>query len=115
MIAAEALYLGGDKDTELKYRFATHAAVWAEPASLGATRREIYDFMRKAYDARSRIAHGGEPTQSQLKFKDNTLTLEEFCSVLYAVVRKGLVKAINYAERNSVSAFKPDWDRMVLK
>jgi hypothetical protein len=51
MIAAEALYLGGDKDTELKFRLAIHAAAWAEPAKLGATRREIYDFMRKAYDA----------------------------------------------------------------
>jgi hypothetical protein len=30
----------------------------------------VYDFMRKGYDARSRIAHGGEPTQAQLKFKE---------------------------------------------
>lgn len=115
MIAAEALYLGGDKDTELKFRLAIHAAVWAEPAKLGATRREVYDFMRKAYDARSRIAHGSEPTQAQLKFKAKEVALEEFCRVLGEIVRTALVKAINYTERNSVSAFKPDWDAMILR
>lgn len=115
MIAAEALYLGGDKEAELKFRLATHAAVWAEPAKAGATRREIYDFMRRAYDARSRIAHGSEPTQAQLKFKGDAISLEEFANVLNEIVRTGLVKAINYAERNSVSAFKPDWDGRILK
>jgi hypothetical protein len=115
MIAAEALYLGGDKDTELKFRLAIHAAVWAEPAKLGATRREIYDFMRKAYDARSKIAHGSEPKPSELKFKENTVSLEEFCNILNEIVRTGLVKAINYAERKSVSKFEPDWDQMLIR
>lgn len=115
MIAAESLYLGGDKDTELKYRFSTHAAIWAEPAKLGATRYEIYEFMRKAYDARSKIAHGSEPKPSELKYKGNAVPLEEFCRLLNDVVRLGLVKAINFTERNSVSAFKPDWDGMILK
>jgi hypothetical protein len=115
MIAAESLYLGGDKDAELKFRLATHAAMWAEPTRLGASRREIYDFMRKAYDARSRIAHGNEPTRAQLKFKGNTIPLEEFCKVLNEIVRMGLVKAIDYAERNSRSDFKPDWDQMIIK
>ena len=108
MIAAEALYLGGDKDTELRFRLATHAAVWAEPTTLGATRREIYDFMKAAYDARSKIAHGNEPTASKLKFKGSNISLEQFCNTLNEIVRTGLVKAINYVERNSVSAFKPD-------
>ncbi len=115
MIAAEALYLGGVKDTELKYRFATHAAVWAGAVRLGATQREIYDFMRLAYDARSAIAHGNEPKPSRLKFKGNTVELESFCNTLNEIVRTGLVKAINYAERKSVSKFEPDWDGMILR
>jgi hypothetical protein len=115
MIAAEALYLGGDKDTELKYRFSMHAAVWVDPARQGATRREIYDFMRKAYDARSKIAHGSDPKPSELKYKGNAVPLQEFCRLLNEVVRLGLVKAINYTERNSVSKFEPDWDGMILK
>ncbi len=115
MIAAESLYLGGDKDTELKFRLAVHAAVWAEPAKLGATRHEIYEFMRKAYDARSKIAHGNEPRPSELKFKGNVIALEEFCGILGNIVRMGLVKAINYTEINSITKFQPPWDKMVLK
>lgn len=115
MIAAEALYLGGDKDTELKFRLAMNATIWAEPARVGATRREIYDFMSSAYNARSRIAHGNEPTRSQVRFKGQDVTLEEFCRILNRIVRMGLVKAINYTERNSASAFKPDWDGMRLR
>lgn len=114
MIAAESLYLGGDKEAELSFRLSTHAAVWVEPARLGATRREIYDFMRNAYEARSRIAHGSEPRPSKLKFKGNEISLEEFCKVLNEIVRTGLVKAIDYTEQNSMSTFKPDWDGMIL-
>lgn len=115
MIAAESLYLGGDKDTELKFRFSMHAAVWADPARQDATRREIYDFMRKAYDARSKIAHGSELRPNELKYKGNTVPLQEFCRLLNEVVRLGLVKAVNYTERNSVSKFTPDWDGMILR
>jgi hypothetical protein len=114
MIAAEALYLGGDKEGELRFRLATHAAVWAEPARLGATRREIYDFMRRAYDARSRIAHGNEPDPSRLKFKGNAVTLEQFCNTLNDIVRMGLVRAISYTERNSVGKFNTGWDQRVM-
>lgn len=114
MIAAEALYLGGDKDTELKFRFAMNAAVWAEPARVGATRRQIYDFMRNAYDVRSSIAHGSDPAKNKLRFKGDAVTLEKFCDILNKIVRMGLVKAIKYTERNSVSDFKPDWDGMRL-
>jgi Apea-like HEPN len=115
MIAAESLYLGGGKDTELKFRLAVHAAVWAEPAKLGATRQEIYEFMRKAYDARSKIAHGGEPRPSELKFKGNVIVLEEFCRILNDIVRMGLVKAISYTERNSITKFEPPWEKMILR
>ena len=94
---------------------ATHAAVWAEPGRLGATRREIYDFMKRAYDARSAIAHGSEPKPSDLKFKGNVIVLEEFCRILSNIVRMGLVKAINYTESNSLTKFEPLWDEMILK
>jgi len=112
MIAAEALYLDGE-NAELTFRLATRAAVWAETGKLGASRRQIYDFMRLAYEARSRIAHGNEPRPSRLKFKGDTVTLEGFCNILNEIVRTGLVKAINYSERNPNSEI--DWDRMILR
>jgi hypothetical protein len=71
--------------------------------------------MRRAYDARSAIAHGGEPAPSQLKFKGNVVVLEEFCNTLNEIVRTGLVRAINYAEQKSVSKFEPDWAGMILQ
>jgi hypothetical protein len=115
MIAAEALYLGGGTEGELRFRLSTHAAVWAEPTKLNASRRDVYDFMRIAYDARSRIAHGNEPDPSRLKFKGNVITLEKFCNILNEIVRTGLVRAINFSERNSVGKFNTGWDGMILR
>jgi Apea-like HEPN len=113
MIAAESLYLR--EEAELSFRLAIRAAVWADPAKLGATRHEIYEFMKSAYDARSKIAHGGEPSPSKLKFKGNQIALQEFCRILSDIVRMGLVKAINYTERNSTTKFEPPWDKMILR
>jgi hypothetical protein len=55
-----------------------------------------------------------KPRPSKLKFKGNEISLEEFCKVLNEIVRTGLVKAIDYTERKLTSAFKPDWDAMIL-
>lgn len=63
MIAAEALFLsdlGSSTDRgELKYRLALRAAHFIEAADL--TRRQVFEHMKRAYDVRSAIAHGGRP------------------------------------------------------
>lgn len=62
VIAAESLFLGdlGVQDRgELRFRFAIRAAKFIE--YLTYSERDVYQVMRRAYDARSAIVHGGSP------------------------------------------------------
>jgi hypothetical protein len=61
MIAAEALFLGGPASDrgELRFRLALNAALAAGRTPLLPS--QVRKFIRRAYDARSAVAHGDEP------------------------------------------------------
>jgi hypothetical protein len=64
VIAAESLFLS-DLDEqyhgELRFRFALRAAKFIEHPNYGE--HDIFRVMRRAYDARSAIVHGGSPRE----------------------------------------------------
>ena len=90
MIAAEAFFLAdgsGDKyQGELRYRLALNAAVYTTPATHELGRRQVMRLMRKAYDARSMIAHGHEPSSKDLRFNGADHSLGELMSSVRKVV-----------------------------
>lgn len=60
MVAFEAIFLKGNERQELSYRLSLRAAyLLAENAG---ERKSIFDFMHKAYNARSEIVHGERAT-----------------------------------------------------
>jgi len=90
VIAAESLFLG-DLDVqdrgELRFRFALRAAKFIEHPVLGE--REIFRVMRRAYDARSAIVHGGSPNDTRLP--DNQFAkLPTFIDAIEELMRLGL-------------------------
>lgn len=115
MIAAEELYLGGTDNGELRYKLSLRTALWANPTALGVSKLEVSRFMKKAYDARSAIAHGSRPDTNALKLANDTLSIDKFTDFLVKVVQEGLNKAIHYAKRHPSKLFDPPWDDMVLK
>jgi Apea-like HEPN len=98
MIAAEAFYLtdsGDAKDRgELKYRLALRAAVWSTNTLDGWSRRQVFDHMRRAYDLRSVVAHGGEPKAKDIKIKGQQVGLPELVRATEEIVRAALYKAM---------------------
>ncbi len=116
MIAAEALYLGSDGANrgELKFRLALRVAHWADPSRLGATKKEIFELMKAAYDARSAIAHGGTPKQKYLRFKGQQLQQVEFNKLVENTIRQGLQKAIKQAAKTENRRFMPSWDDRII-
>jgi hypothetical protein len=76
MIAAEALFLsdmGGDKyQGEKRFRLALRAGHFVESPSY--SQREVYRMMRRFYDARSTVVHGGA---EDTKNPPNVAELEE--------------------------------------
>lgn len=61
--ALEAIF-SPDKSSELKFRIAARIACYLEPA--GTTRLELYNRVRKLYDARSAAAHGSPKRKPEL-------------------------------------------------
>jgi hypothetical protein len=117
LIAAEALFLkdaGAPEDRgELGFRLSLRAAVFLEKDA--SEQIALRKFVKKAYDIRSGIAHGG-PADSQIKVPDRTpaVPLHEFVDELGAVMRRSFIKAI--ALYSSDPSFgKPEyWERLII-
>ena len=115
IMAAEALFLGDtdEKDRgELRFRFALRAAKFIEHQKYDEL--AVYRLMRRAYDARSAIVHGGTPKDSRLP-DDKLATFNTFIDAIEEIVRLGLRKALSMEDggkRLRESAF---WDSLILK
>ncbi len=98
VIAAEALFLG-DLDEqyrgELRFRFALRAAKFIEHPNYGE--HDIFRVMRRAYDARSAIVHGGSPKDTSLP-DNQSAKLPTFIDAIEELVRLGLRKALSMKE-----------------
>lgn len=116
MIAAESLFLadaGAPQERgELRYRLALRAAFFIDPPEY--TRRAIFKHMRRAYEARSAIVHGGgEPDRDLLKSPaDAPLSLQDFVKVTEHLVRMALKKAIDMADATGSPLI--DWDALII-
>lgn len=113
MIAAEALFLpdtGKDRG-ELGYRLALRAALFVPEAAGTAT--QVRSFMKRAYDARSRIVHGN--SLPELRSLDGSVALLPlFVTQLEQVLRLSLLKAVRHAASSGVmSSWKSLEDRLI--
>ena len=95
MISAESLFLddvgGHGGRGELRYRLAVRVAKFVDSPRYSP--RQVFDLMRKAYDIRSRVVHGGAISNTNLPDKP-AATLDEFVSAFEEVMRLGLRKVL---------------------
>jgi hypothetical protein len=115
VIAAESLFLSDTGEAqdrgELRYRLSLRAAFFIESPEY--SKREVFRHMKLAYDARSAIAHGGEPERSLLKSPKGTeLSLQEFGDITAKLVRLGLQKAVGMA--TSAGRLAVSWDELII-
>jgi Apea-like HEPN len=115
MISAESLFLSDTGEArergELRYRLALRAAFFVEIDTF--SRKDLYRFVRSAYDARSALVHGGLPDNSVLKVpQKGSVPLSDFVSLTEDVMRAALLKAVKtptFDEKTLV-----DWDSLIL-
>lgn len=93
MIGFEALLFKDIKDEgykgELRYRFSHRAAFFLED---DPTKRELkFMIMRKAYDLRSTLVHGGNP-EGQVKIQGKKLEIKNFILQIQDEFRRAIVK-----------------------
>ena len=71
-ICAESLLLTPDENTEVTHRIALRGAFLLESAL--RSRESVYKFLKRAYNARSRLVHGGELPLAGTRSRDRKLT-----------------------------------------
>ena len=113
VISAESLFLG-DLDEqyrgELRFRFALRAAKFIEHPNYGE--HDIFRVMRRAYDARSAIVHGGSPRDTRLP-NNQSATLSTFIDAIEELVRLGLRKGLSMKEDGKKMRQAEYWDALV--
>ena len=111
MVAAEALFLS-DKNSmgELRYRLSLRAALFL--ASDEQAQKTIFEWMRKAYDLRSAVAHGRDAGSVKLpKLPDGSpVGLEPFVRTIQIWIRNAILKGIEIAQRPDAPKYLVDWD-----
>ena len=114
VIAAEALFLG-DLDVhdrgELRFRFALRAGKFIEHQSYSEL--EIFRVMRRAYDARSAIVHGGSPKDTRLP-DNQSAELPTFIDAIEELVRLGLRKGLSMRDDGRKMRQAEYWDTLVF-
>jgi hypothetical protein len=114
VIAAEALFLG-DLDVqdrgELRFRFALRAAKFIEHPTYGE--HDIFRVMRRAYDARSAIVHGGSPKDTRLP-DNQSVELPTFIDAIEELVRLGLRKVFSLKEDGKKLCQAEYWDTFLF-
>ncbi len=69
--------------------------------------------MRRGYDIRSTIAHGGEPKAKDLKVKDEAVDLPTFVQTTEEILRAALYKALRQSSGADVR-LAIQWDDLIL-
>ena len=117
MIAAEAFFLAersGDKNQgELKYRLALNAAVYATPTTQELGKQQVLSLMKKAYDVRSVIAQGNEPSKKDLRLDGVDYTLDELMSVVRKIVASACRTALS--QLSNSDRWPPNWTARILR
>ncbi len=108
MIAAEAIFLSDLDQLELSYRLALRAAFFL--AESPEDRESVFRHMKRAYDARSKIAHGGE-IKSVRNADGSDVPLAEHAQVTREYLRRALQKLIDVAPSSGPLV---SWDALVL-
>jgi hypothetical protein len=114
VIAAESLFLGELDEQyrgELRFRFALRAAKFIEHPSY--REKEVFLVMRRAYDARSAIVHGGSPKDTRLP-DNQSADLPTFIDAVEDLVRLGLRKALSMKEDGKKMREAEYWDTLVF-
>jgi len=114
VIAAEALLLGDIDETyrgELRFRLALRGAKFIEHTEYNE--REVFYVMRRAYDARSSIVHGGSPKDTRLPGNPKA-DLSALTSATEDLVRLGLRKALSMREDANSLRQSGYWDTLLL-
>ncbi len=117
LIAAESLFLHDATEPaergELRFRLALRGAMFvAHPAY---SQRQVYQVLRRAYDARSTIVHGGEARKAALPDAPDA-NLNQLVAAIEEILRLALRRAIFLSAAGEAGFGTADyWERLLFE
>ncbi|RHX77506.1 hypothetical protein DLM77_20925 [Leptospira yasudae] len=116
LISAEAIFLsssGNNYQGELRYRLAHSAALFLEIQP--AKQKEIFNFMKNAYDIRSKFVHGSNSEIKIPKKADGSkMNLHDFESQTRELMRRAIIKVFGLVYNNKETKFSINWDDYIF-
>jgi hypothetical protein len=115
VITMESLFLS-DAGTpvergEMRLRLSQRGALFIEHD--GLSKLQVLAFLRRAYDVRSAIVHGGAPPTELLKdARGNAVELSAFADEVEELARSALRKAVGQVA--SGGSWPPEWDSLLF-
>ena len=96
---------------ELRYRLSLRAALWADSNEISYSPREVFKIIQSAYDARSAIAHGGNPKPKDIKVRGEQAPFADLVKVIRLIMTAGCRKALVAASNQD---WPVDWEAVVF-
>jgi Apea-like HEPN len=109
MIAAEAVF-GADATTEMTYRISLRVAFATEEEDI-EKRRHVFNLMKNAYAVRSKVVHGDEPKQTNMKINGEIVSLSCFVVYVEDIIRRAVRTVL---ERTDGQFNAAPWDAIIL-
>jgi len=115
LIAFEALYLSSinkpEDRGELRFRLSQRVALLL--GKKVEERRLISKYMKRAYDLRSEVVHGGKLT-NKVRFRGEDIHIGIFLKNVEGYLRKSIVGYVNLAAEGGASGVFVDWDDLAF-
>jgi hypothetical protein len=114
MIAAESLFLSdtgaAEFRGELGYRLSLRASVLLKRDGISA--REVFQFMKRAYDLRSRIVHGDIVSAVRLGGQD--VPFDHFIARTENYLREAILRIVEAASARDAAGPVVNWEELIL-
>ena len=109
MIALEALFL--NENSELNHRLALRISKLLEP---DVDNQLVYDFIKKAYIVRSKVAHGSTLTAKYFNFNNHQYDIGYFIDFLGEILRLSLVRYFLEFRSLKIHEFQNQIDQAII-
>lgn len=110
MIACEAFYMNNESDhTDISYKLRIRAAMWYSGQEY--SKCELMSLFSKAYDVRSRIAHGSKP--DKMKFREREISVRGLFEIVEDILKSGLLKYMKILDAQP-SSYVHAWEDVVI-
>lgn len=110
MIACEAFYMNNESDhADISYKLRIRAAMWYSEREY--SKRELMSLFSKAYDIRSRIAHGSKP--DKMKFRGVEISVRDLFEIVEKILKSGLLKYMKVLDTQPPS-YVHVWEDVII-